>query len=567
MKIKLLVTFAVLLSFSSCAQKMHMGRLSKKELNQISEREFVEGMKQYVLGNNSEAYVQFEAAYKRSPENAGINYMLAKILLKNDNNFDQALVYAQKALKLDPKNQYYYQLVAEIYEKQQNYTEAIKIIKRLVTEVPSAEEYYYELADLNLYQKNYEESLRIYNKVDNIFGKSLEVTRQKQQIYLKMNKLDLAIKEGEELIATFPEESEYKLALAEMLFSNDMLPQAIKLIEQVIKDEPENPYARYILSSVYRSQKEHKKANEQLAYVFKNPEMDLDIKIDILSDLLRVAPQTDESKANIKSLSDDMMKAHPHDAKAYSSYADMLLMQGNKEGALVNYLHAKQLDNTNFNLWTQIVNLDSELNKTDSIIAHSEEALELFPNQAILWLYNGSAYYNKKNFLKAVESLEEGKNLASNNGELLNQFNLQLGDTYNEAKEYKKSDEAFEAALKYEPNNEHALNNYSYFLSLRKEKLELAKELSGKLIRKTPQASYLDTHAWVLYQLKEYEEAKKFLELALNSNNGTIIEHYGDVLFKLGMVNEAIVQWKKAKSLGETSDLINKKIADKKLYE
>jgi tetratricopeptide (TPR) repeat protein len=566
MKFNLLFVFLVLISFSSCAQRMQMGRLSKKELNQVSEREFIEGMKQYILGNNSEAFAQFEAAYKRTPENAGINYMLAKILLKNDNNFDQALNYAQKALKLDPKNEYYYELVAEIYEKQQNYTEAIKVIKRLVSEVPSSEEYYYELADLNLYQKNFEESLKIYNKLDNLFGKSLEVTRQKQQIYLKMNKLDLAVKEGEELIAAFPEESEYKLALAEMLFSNDMLAQATKLIEQVIKDEPDNPYARYILSSVYRSQKEFKKANEQLRYVFKNPDMELDIKIDILSDLLR-SPQTEESKANIKSLSDDMMKAHPNDAKTYTSYADMLLMQGNKEGALEKYLMAKNLDGNNFNLWTQIVNLDSELNKTDSIIAHSEEALELFPNQAVLWLYNGSAYYTKKKFVKAVESLEEGRKLASNNPELLNQFNLQLGDTYNEAKEYKESDEAYDAVLKYEPYNEHALNNYSYFLSLRKEKLELAKEMSGKLVRKNPEASYLDTHAWVLYQLKEYEEAKKYLELALSSNNGTIIEHYGDVLFKLDRVQEAVEQWKKAKSLGDTSDLLDKKIADKKLYE
>jgi tetratricopeptide (TPR) repeat protein len=566
MKVKLLFFLSFLICFSSCAQKMRVGRLSKKELNQVSEREFIEGMKQYVLGNNSEAFAQFESAYKRSPENGGINYMLAKILLKNDNNYEQALNYAQKALKLDPKNEYYYELVAEIYEKQQNYTEAIKIIKRLVNEVPSSEEYYYELADLNLYQKNYEEALKTYNKVDNLFGKSLEVTRQKQQIYLKLNKLDMAIKEGEELIASFPEEPEYKLALAEMLFSNDMLPQSIKLIEEVIKDEPENPYARYILSNIYRSQKDFKKANEQLEYVFRNPEMELDIKLDILEDLLRSA-QTEESKNQVQKLSDFMMKAHPHDAKAYSSYGDMLLMQGNKEGALEKYLQAKQLDNNNFNLWTQIINLDSELNKTDSVIAHSEEALELFPNQAVLWLYNGSGYYLKKNYLKAVESLEEGRKLAGNNAEVLNQFNLQLGDAYNEAKEYKKSDEAFDAALKYEPYNEHALNNYSYFLSLRKDKLELAKEMSGKLIRKSPEASYLDTYAWVLYQLKEYEEAKKYLELALTSNNGTIVEHYGDVLYKLGKIPEAIEQWKKAKTLGDTSDLINKKIADKHLYE
>jgi len=53
----------------------------------------------------------------------------------------------------------------------------------------------------------------------------------------------------------------------------------------------------------------------------------------------------------------------------------------------------------------------------------------------------------------------------------------------------------------------------------------------------------------------------------MGSNNGTIIEHYGDVLYKLGDKEQALEQWKKAKELGDTSEFIDKKIADKKLYE
>jgi hypothetical protein len=49
--------------------------------------------------------------------------------------------------------------------------------------------------------------------------------------------------------------------------------------------------------------------------------------------------------------------------------------------------------------------------------------------------------------------------------------------------------------------------------------------------------------------------------------SGTIIEHYGDILFKLGDVDSAVKQWQKAKGMDETSDLIDKKIADRKLYE
>ena len=92
-------------------------------------------------------------------------------------------------------------------------------------------------------------------------------------------------------------------------------------------------------------------------------------------------------------------------------------------------------------------------------------------------------------------------------------------------------------------HNDHVLNNYSYFLSLRKEKLDLAKKMSTKLVSRNPENStFLDTHAWVLYMREEYEEAKVYIEKALEGEDisGTIIEHYGDILFKCMMGSGAM---------------------------
>jgi tetratricopeptide (TPR) repeat protein len=563
MRLAAIYISVLFLTFTSCS-KVSVSKLSKKEVHGTSERDFVEGMKFYVTGNLLDAQTQFESANRRTPDHAGICYMLAKIHYQN-NNYAEALQFAQKALKLDSKNPYNYQLLADIYEKQQDYPEAAKVLKKLITEIPVGEDYYFDLGDLYLFEKDYDEALKLLNKMEITFGKSPELSYKKQQIYIQMSKLDLAIAEGQMLINSFPDEPEYKLRQAEMLFTNGKTEEALKLIREVIEDDPENPYAHYIFSSIYKSRKDFAKANQELEHVFKNPDMDLDIKLDILQDLLRSGSESDKKSA--AELAEYMLKAHPSEAKAYITYGDLLLLEGNKELGLSQYLQARKLDGNNYNLWAQIINLDMDLNKTDSLIRHSEQALELFPNQANLWLYNGTGYYQKKNYKRAIESYEEGKKLSMTNPALLLEFNLRLGDTYNDTKEYKKSDEAFDAALKLDPLNEHALNNYSYFLSLRNENLALAKEMSGKLIKRSPNPSYLDTYAWVLYKLKEYEEAKKYLEMALKSNNGTIIEHYGDVLFQLGQTDKAVEQWKKAKSLGETSEFIDKKIADKKLYE
>ncbi|EJF10771.1 hypothetical protein [Pontibacter sp. BAB1700] len=45
------------------------------------------------------------------------------------------------------------------------------------------------------------------------------------------------------------------------------------------------------------------------------------------------------------------------------------------------------------------------------------------------------------------------------------------------------------------------------------------------------------------------------------------MEHYGDVLFKLGKRDEAVRQWEKAKLKGEASAFLDRKIKEKKLYE
>ena len=48
--------------------------------------------------------------------------------------------------------------------------------------------------------------------------------------------------------------------------------------------------------------------------------------------------------------------------------------------------------------------------------------------------------------------------------------------------------------------------------------------------------------------------------------NGTTLELHGDILFKLNKVEEAVVQWKKAKNMRGISNKIILKIEQKQYY-
>jgi tetratricopeptide (TPR) repeat protein len=553
-----------------------MAQKSKKQNQQDGVRQkdqsqaeyyFVEGMKYYVLENYTKALDYFYKSLASNADNAGANYAVAEAMFKSK-NFTQAIPYAEKALKLNDNNKYYYLLLAHLYEKDRKYAQAVKTYQELFKKSPDDPEPYFDLAAVYLYQEKYEDAIRSYDRIEKLIGVNEEVSRQKQQIYLKINKTDMAIAEGKKLIDAFPGEIKYVILLAEIYNLNKRTDEAIPLLEKAVSSGSGNAHARLILSDIYRNKGQTQKADKELELAFSNSDLEADTKVQILAGYIR-SLKDDESKKNALKLANMIIKAHPQDAKAYAVYGDLLVMSEQKENARNNYIKASRLDNSIFEVWNRIIQLDAELEQMDSLAKHSEQALELFPNQSIFWFYNGTAHLIKKNYQKAVDALEDGKKLAQQDQALLNEYNSRLGDAYNGLGDHVKSDAAYQAVLDQDPDNASVLNNYSYFLSLRKEKLELAKQMSGRLVEKNPDnPTYLDTHAWVLYMMKDYQQARKYLEKAAKDGlNGTILEHYGDVLYKLGETEKAVQQWQKAKQVGDTSNLIDKKIAQKKLYE
>ena len=210
----------------------------------------------------------------------------------------------------------------------------------------------------------------------------------------------------------------------------------------------------------------------------------------------------------------------------------------------------------------------SQLDQFDSLIVHSEQGLELFPNQSMMHYFNGYGHMRKKHYREATSSLEQAKKLSTGNTGLISEINSLLGDAYNGIKEYEKSNQAYDESLAFNPNNDFVLNNYSYYLALRKENLEKAEKMSAQLVKNNPKnTAYLDTHAWVLFMREKYKEARKYMEKAIEFGDvsATHYEHYGDILFQLGNIDEAVKQWQKAKSMDQGNELIDKKIANKRL--
>lgn len=509
----------------------------------------------------------FLTVVKLYPTNAAAHFKIAEIYLKKD-SIGKASPYAAKALALNPQNKYYYTLLGEIQQKQNQFSNAIETYQSLIKNVPNSESYYYNIATIYLYQERYKEAIEMYDKLEKKIGIDEEITRKKQKVYLALKDPNGALREGQKLIDAFPDMVEYKEAQAELLLNQGKIEEAKKILLTVIETSPDNSFARVLLSDIYQQQGDIQNQLKELEVAFANPDLDLEAKLRVLVGYYMVLDREDKRKTAVK-LAALTVKQHPESGKAHFYYGDFLRIDNYPKEARTAYLQSLELDGNNYQAWTSLLDLDAKLQDYDGLVKHSEQGLELFPNHAVFWYMNGVGKYFKRQFDEALQSLEQAKMLASENKELIGEIHKYLGEAYNATREYAKSDAAYEEALSLNPNDPFVLNNYSYYLSLRKEKLDLAKELAAKLIKISPnQPSYLDTYGWILYVAGDYKNAKIHLEKAAQlSNDGTVLEHYGDVLYKLGQVQEAIAQWQKAKVAGGTSNLIDKKIMDRKLYE
>lgn len=571
MRIKSVIFFSVIfLSISAISQK----KKSKEEFVVPQSQEdsvqfeavIVEAEKQLILENYAKALEGFTKALEMNSKSAAVNFKIAEVLNKSKEG-QKAIPYGIRAVELAPENKYYALSLARLYQSVDYFVDATRTYENILLKYPADESTLYELAELYQNLGRIDDMFKTFDRIEEQLGVKLEIVRERQRILMKNRDLEGVIAEYKKLIDAYPNENAYRVELIDFLIQNKRTEEASAEIELYEKDSSSSSRITLLKSELAWMSGDREGAFRLLEEAFETSVLDFQAKFQILSNYLTMTSNP-EDRSRITRISKNLADENPKEYKAQAFVGDLLYQNGDKQAAVEYYLRAVRISPANFSVWQNIINVEAELNNYDSVLVHAEQALEYFPNQAMLYYFAGTGHLIKNNYKKSIRSFEQGKKYTID-PDLLTVFYGQLGDAYNGLKDHEKSDASYEKALENKPNNDHVLNNYSYFLSLRKKDLEKALKMSTKLVAQHPNnPTYLDTHGWVLYINGDYKESRKFLEKAASlDDDGTIIEHYGDVLFQLGDVEGAIVQWEKARSLGEASENIDKKIADRKLYE
>ena len=532
---------------------------------------FYNANKEKILGNLNNAADLFAEVIRKDGRNAAAMYELSNIY-SEQKKYADALFFAKSAWSIDPKNPWYALSYADILQKNKKLNEAAEVLGQLVKDNPSRTDYYFEWASALIVADHPADAIKAYDKLQEQMGITKEVSLQKARLYQRMNKSDKAVDELQKLILTNPADPQAYAALAETYQAMGQKDKALETYHRILEIDPDNPYVHLSLADFYRSNGEKEKSVAELKLAFLNKELDIDTKISILASYLNLIELHPELKDQAMEMSHLLLEAHPSDSRAWAIYGDFLVQDKKFAEARTTYRKANELGAKEFSVYSQLMNLDVQLQDWDTLLLDATETTNLFPEQPAGYFFTGYANIQKKKFTEAIAALNSGVKMVVDNAKLEAQFYASLGDAYNEIKDYAKSDESYEKVLTINPKDATALNNYAYYLSLRGIKLDHAEEMSKLSNDLEPnQASYEDTYGWIMYKMGRYDEALIWIKKSLDSSaakSGAVLEHYGDVLYKKGDIQQALDYWQRAKEApGGGSDLLDRKLIERKLVE
>jgi len=543
--------------------------LSRDDRDQVMS-DYYEASKQRILGNYDRAIEVYKQCLRIQPDNAAANFQIADIY-EFYKKPDSAIVYAGRAAQIDPSNIWYQDLYAQCLQDKGRFKDMEVVYEGLIKNHPDETDYYYKLALAQIELGEYEKAADTYDRVEvKLGGFSEEITKEKIKLYETVKDFTKAEVQIQLLIKADTTNVQNYVELGDLYDLEGKHDESFKLYQSLEQRYPHEPSVRLALAEYYRAKKNDKKSFEELNAAFKEPGMDIDSKRRILLSFNSVSNGHDSLEIEALELCASMVQAHPNNPEAHRLYGDFLFREASYNEAREQYRYTVSEDSSKYLIWSQLMGCDIQLNDFTDLAKVSGSAMELFPNDPQAYLFNGVANNQKKNYNLAVTSLSKGVDYVVNDNALLLEFYSALGDVYNSLKRYNASDSAFEAALKLNPNNDNILNNYSYYLSERDTNLARAEQMAKLANDISPDnGAYLDTYAWVFYKEGNYTNAKIWEDKSLahgGQKDAAVLDHYGDIVYMVGDKDTALDYWQKAKSMGLNSDLLNRKIQDKKLY-
>lgn len=533
---------------------------ANEEVQLKSMQHLINGINLYHLGEMQGAVAELRAALKADVNNHAASFYLSQIAFRMG-DFSNAVSLAKKSTQLAPHNVWYWQWLAQIYIYQHQLQEAATAYWQAIKTGEAPIDMYFNLIEICEAAKLWEQALTALDSLENKLGPSPLTYAQRAYLLLATERPSQALQTVETGLKLFPSDTTLLLGKVRLLAQLNRKEEALRFLDSL----PATVIPYHIkMQEKVRLLIETEKLTEALLTLkqyAKMPEGNPTTKLRLLETISNKTQST-EDKSLLRQVAESIVKAHPNLPEAWALLGDILNnILDSPHLAIPAYLRSIEIDSFYAYPWLRVATVYLLIDSTEQAYHTASRASRLFPENSFFLVIASHACYIMKNWECVVTSAEKALSLnvsAKTAEELL----VMMGDSYYFLGNYEKSNSSYERALKLNPNNDVALNNYAYFLIVRGERLEKARKMIKKALKAKPkESSYLDTYGWYWFMKNRHRKAYKWIQKAIDAGGHSpeIYEHMGDVLYHLGRKEEAVKWWKKAIEAGGTSPSLHRK--------
>ena len=530
---------------------------------------FQEAAKMKLQERHSEALDLLRQCYTIAPNAPEVLYELSlyELYFRNDS---LALALLRQATRLDPRNTFYKEAIATYYLNHIQTEQALPYLEAIAELRPTRSDVLAQLTRIYTSLDRQADAIRALDRIELLEGKMPSVSYQKFALYKRLGQEDKGFEELESLCHEYPHDMTYRLAVADQLLAADREAEALKVYDEVRRQEPDNTALQLSMLQYYRHT-----GNDSLFAAVRDsllyePKSDTDVRVTLMRDLIA------------QELRDDSLhKGQQRVVETFDSLdtrfgptLDLLQLRAaflatydkqNDSDFVAVMDRVIQLEPANTQAVFYLIQYYGEHQQYEQLEDICRRAVNTHPEELVCHFYLGVALYQQGKKTEAMKAFEEGllqKTSESRPAMVADLYSI-LGDIYHESGREDDAFEAYDSCLIYQDDNVGCLNNYAYYLSLLGRDLDKAEEMSYRTIRLEPDnKTYLDTYAWILFMKERYAEAAHYIDrvcpadsadevlLTMEGVSGVVLEHAGDIAAKNGNQEQALRFWTLALQAG-----------------
>ncbi|MEP6646736.1 MAG: tetratricopeptide repeat protein [Saprospiraceae bacterium] len=565
--IRLVCLLLVLVAGIFAGPDLYAQKVRPSEEQVTIEKKLIEGKNYALLGDWDKAEADYKSILMTDPQNGVACYELSRTMAAQG-KYSDAISYVRKAIRIEPDNEWYLLMEADIDEKTGDLYSAMDVYDKLINLKPERPHYYAMLINFCKKTNERERLLGVLDKFETLTGVTETITRSRFEALDSLGRKEDALKAIDKLITAFPSNIEYKFLAASYCKTKGMDDKALVYYKQVLAIDPSDSRARLALAGVEKQDGNKAAYLESISSIMSNPSLNIDIKI---QELIPYVMEYSEKKENelgqaLLNVIDKLITTHPKEAKAFAIKGDVQAIMGQKKNAVQSYISATGLNGNVYPVWEQMISLLIDTYSYDEVIVQANKAIELFPNKGFLYYALGFSEYKNRRYDNALDMLNQSMIMTGKNvSQKISVYNV-LGMVYDELGQADKSYQAFETALSLNPKSDETLSQYSLVLSKRIEQSDRAIAMADKVMAGgNTSATVQQWIAEVYYNQKKYDKAKQSIDIAVEK--GTDPYGYnlaGDIYIVSGDANKAVAMWQKALEGGYPDADLKKKLADHK---